>query len=173
MKESPYQGWGNLWYGDSFVKNAKKLSISSSGGLICGCQTLFRKYFHSIPSGCTDQGQVIFFFARSIASEVGEALLERIGIPAWMTFKVISVGILPLEYTIHWCRSILCRRALCRPISSQENRMWSFWARMQLCVEKVMPWRGEPSAKASAIWKIHSGFQKIGVSDCGSLDVTK
>ena len=42
-----------------------------------------------------------YFFARSIASEVGEALLERIGIPAWMTFKVISVGILPLEYTIH------------------------------------------------------------------------
>ena len=27
-------------------------------------------------------------------------MLERIGIPAWMTFKVISVGILPLEYTI-------------------------------------------------------------------------
>lgn len=26
-------------------------------------------------------------------------MLERIGIPAWMTFKVISVGILPLEYT--------------------------------------------------------------------------
>ena len=77
MKESPYQGWGNLWYGDSFVKNAKKLSISSSGGFICGCQTLFRKYFHSIPSGCTDQGMV-YSSGR---------------IPTDMTLKVIHAGI--------------------------------------------------------------------------------
>lgn len=34
-------------------------------------------------------------------------MLERIGIPAWMTFKVISVGIVPQSVADHFIQSIV------------------------------------------------------------------